>query len=166
MGRITNIRGQIIGQVFIYIMVGLVIGVIILIGYKAITGITAKSCQVEQLGFQTDIEAFIAKYNSYGSVTKKTMTAPCNYETICFVSVDADTAPGKFKCGNVIIQSSYDPKAKQNIYVVSKKATLPIGYAPLLTTADANNCTCIPQRNGNFYLTFIGQGSRTNVTAS
>jgi len=158
-------RGQIAGQIFIYIMVVIVIGIIALIGYNAIKNITQKSCQVEQLGFKTDLESDIAKYNSYGSVNKKILPAPCDYDEVCFVAANATT--GKIACdAHNIIAQSYDQKANQNIFVVSKNSVIPMGYSNLITVNDPTKCTCIPQKNGNFYVTFIGQGSRTNVTAS
>lgn len=157
-------KGQIVGQIFIYIMVVIVVGVIMLFGYNGIQNILEKKCQVEQLQFKTDIENMIGKYNGYGSVEIKTITTPCDYDEVCFVSVDANKAG--FGCdANGIIKSAYDEHVKQNIFVVSKGRTFPIGYSNLLTTNKTQECTCVKQKNGNFYLKFIGQGSHTNVTA-
>jgi len=159
-------KGQIVGQIFIYIMVVIVVGVIMLFGYNGIQNILEKKCQVEQLQFKTDIENMIGKYNGFGSVEIKTITTPCDYDEVCFVSVDADNTglSSTFDCSNKIIENAYDENVKQNIFVVSKGRTFPIGYSNLLTTNKTQECTCVKQKNGNFYLTFIGQGSRTNVT--
>ena len=79
-------KSQIAGQIFVYIMTIIVIGVIVLVGYWAINNTIGKSCQVEQLSFQNLIESMFSKYDTFGSMNKDSLTAPCNYETLCFVS--------------------------------------------------------------------------------
>ena len=50
-----------------------------LIGYKSIGGIMKKGCEVEKATFKVDIESFISKYNSYGSVHTESLKTPCSY---------------------------------------------------------------------------------------
>jgi hypothetical protein len=145
----------------------IVIGVIVLVGYWAINNTIGKSCQVEQLSFQNLIESMFSKYDTFGSMNKDSLTAPCNYETLCFVSASKINDPtGVAKCKNVIINSSVIGKSQQDIFVVSGKITISIGYSPKVSVKDPENCTCINQRNKNFYLTFNGQGANTLVTES
>lgn len=155
-------KGQIIGQVFIYITAVVVIGVIALMGYNAITSMVNKSCSVEQVTFKSEIENLIEKYSGYGSVTKKSISAPCGYEEVCFVSAKAT---GSIFCPeNKLIEGSWSPSIKQNIYAISKKSTIAVGYAKLLSVENITKCTCIKSVNGRFDLTLKGEGSATVVS--
>jgi len=163
-------KGQIAGEVFIYIMAAIVIGGIVIIGYGAIKNIVAKSCDAEKITFKSDIENLVEKYTSYGSVNKKTLKAPCEYDTICFVDAELiglENNNNLIDCPNNIIRDSVTSHVEQNIFVISNKLTIPIGYSSLirLSDADKNKCVCIQQKSGNFYITFKGFGSYTEVSA-
>lgn len=153
-------KAQVVGQIFVFIMAALIIGVIMLIGYNAISGTISKQCQIEQLSFKTKIESLIDRSNGYGSVTKQSLIAPCKYETVCFV--DATKIGSDLDgCNNKIINRSSLSGDLKNIFVSTKTKTVPIGYAPLLRLNNTENCTCITQKNKNFYITFAGKGSGT-----
>lgn len=153
-------KAQVVGQIFIFIMAALIIGVIMLIGYNAISGTLSKSCQIEQLSFKTKIESLIDRSNGYGSVTKQSIIAPCTYETVCFIDATKIGSPIS-KCGNRIINRSSADGDMKNIFVSTKMKTAPIGYAPLLRLNNTDNCLCITQKNKNFYITLVGKGSGT-----
>ena len=159
-------RGQIAGQIFIYIMAAIVIGGI---AYSAIQSIFAKTCDAGKVTFKADMDSMIEKYTAYGSVNKKLFAAPCDYETICFVDKNAigNNHPSTpFSCDNQIIQDSVTStdKIEQNIFVISGKKTTGLGYSDLITLAVPEKCTCITQRNNNFYITFKGKGSSVEIS--
>lgn len=160
-------KGQIVGQVFIFIMVAIIIGVIVLIGYNAISKTLSKSCQIEQISFKTKIESLIERSNGYGSVTRQSIIAPCQYETVCFVdATEIGTANALNECENKIIQRSVVDGELKNIFVSTSKKTVPIGYSPLLRTDNPNNCTCINQKSKNFQFILIGIGQGTIVRST
>jgi hypothetical protein len=157
-----NSKAQVMGQIFIFIMAALIIGVIMLIGYNAISGTLSKSCQIEQLSFKTRLESLIERSNGFGSVTKESLIAPCKYSTVCFVDA-TQIGTSLAQCKNRIInQSSSDGDAK-NIFVSTSTRTVPIGYAPLLRLNNTENCTCITEKNKNFQILLIGKGSGTYI---
>ncbi len=165
----TRKKGQIAGQIFIYILAIMVIGAIALVGYKAINTLTTKACQAEKATFNNNMESMIESHNSYNSVETVNIKVPCDYETICFVDALVDPTG---KCDdNTIIQNSIqsDSGAKQNIFVTSKDRTIPIGYSDLIsidpktTINEDQNCLCIKQRNSKFYIKFKGTGSNTLI---
>ena len=158
-------KAQVIGQVFIYIMAAIIIGIIILIGYNAISGTIERSCQVEQAGFKTKIESLIDKSSNYGSITRQPISAPCRYEEVCFIDAQSIGQP-LADCGNKIISASSRDGDLKNIFVSSSKATVPIGYSPLLKIENPSGCTCITQKSKNFFITFEGEGSATLVKAA
>jgi hypothetical protein len=164
-----NLKGQIAGQVFIYMMAVIVVGAIALIGYKALTTISDKACQAEKASFKIDIENMIEKYTSDGSITPEKINAPCQYDTICFVDTSMiGNADNEFQCTeNYLIWDSVNSGIRQNMFVISNEHTIPIGYSELisLNSEDGQNrkCLCIKQRNKNFYIRFVGRGSTTEI---
>jgi hypothetical protein len=165
-----NNKGQIAGQVFIYIMAVIVIGAIALIGYNAINKIISKSCDAERANFKLDIEKDIETQTSDGSVWVEKIDVPCGYDTICFAGTSMIGNPA-FDCPNRIIRDSVRNGIQQNIFVMSGQDTIQLGYSELISldsdhTDPLPSCICIKQRNSKFYITFSGRGSSTEISAS
>jgi hypothetical protein len=158
-------KAQIAGEIFIYMMTAIVIGVIVLVGYWALKDVNKKKCAVEQVNFKSRMESLIERYNTYGSMNKDTLTAPCNYDILCFTDVRSMGSPLDV-CKNQIINSTVRDNIKQNIFLKTAKTTIPIGYSDKITLEDPEDCLCIEKRNGNFYLTFKGKGSTTLLSPS
>ncbi|MEM4637975.1 MAG: hypothetical protein QXK76_03060 [Candidatus Woesearchaeota archaeon] len=157
-------KSQVIGQVFIFILAALIVGVIILIGYNAISKTISKSCQVEQSIFKTKIESLIESNNGYGSITTKSIIAPCGYEMVCFVdSTQIGTNNPLTLCTNKIIVKSISNGESMNIFLSTPQKTVAIGYSDMLRTDNPQNCTCIKQKSKNFNLKLIGIGKGTIV---
>jgi len=164
-----NSKGQVAGQIFIYIMAVIVVGGIALIGYSAIKSIVAKSCDAEKITFKTDMDSMIERYTSYGSVNQKTISAPCDYDAVCFVDYSMmKNVKGISNCANNIIKDSVLASGDNNIFVISGKKTTGIGFNSLISlpASQQNNCTCIVARNNNFYITFNGKGATVEISGS
>jgi hypothetical protein len=165
-------KGQMAGQVFIYITAIIVIGVIALIGYNAIDKIVKKSCDADQATFKLDLENEIESRTSDGSIYPEKLNAPCDYDTICFVDASFINDPQKwsgFTCAeNSIIKDSVKQGIQQNIFVISNKQTKQLGYSELISISgtDSNKCLCITERNKKFYITFSGRGISTEISAT
>lgn len=155
-------KGQ-IQQVFIYLMTMIVVGLIILIGYKAIGGLINKGCDVEVSTFQKNLELYIVKHSSYGSVHKETLNVPCAYSQICFV--DSDVIGNTFNYhDNVIIEDSVETGIEQNIFLISDKVTEPFGFMNEIAI-ETGSIVCIDNINGKFYMRFKGLGRRTVISS-
>jgi hypothetical protein len=158
-------KGQIAGEIFIYMMTAIVIGVIVLVGYWALKDVNKKKCAVEQINFKSRMESLIDRYNTYGSMNKDVLTAPCNYDILCFADSRKLGSP-LAKCKNQIINWTVKDGTKQNIFLMTPKSTIPIGYSEKVALEDPEDCLCIEKRSGNFYLTFNGKGSTTMLSQS
>jgi len=166
-------KGQIAGQIFIYIVAAIVIGGIALVGYKAISSLSTKACQAEKATFNNNLEAKIENGLSSGSVKPEYFKAPCDYEKICFVATSSINLQSgdTFKCPeNKIIEESVKAHIEQNIFVISSDRTIPIGYSDIISLNDTytntgaqTNCLCIKQRNHQFYITFKGKESTAEI---
>jgi hypothetical protein len=81
-----NKKAQVAGQIFIYIIAVVVIGLIIAYGYSAIKGFTKRGEEVEYITLQKSIENSVKAITSdYGSIKRPDFNVPGKYEMVCFV---------------------------------------------------------------------------------
>ena len=106
-------KAQIIGQVFVFILAGLVFVLIITYGYKAIQYFMEQQEQVVLLDFRTDLERTVEGVKrDYGTVRKIELTLPNKYQGVCFFDLDSSVCDPN--------ESTVEPKLKlpdQNIGV-------------------------------------------------
>ncbi len=94
MKRMANEKGsakaQIIGQVFIFILAGLVFVLILTYGYKAIQHFMVRQEQVVLIDFRTDLETAVEGVKrDYGTVRKVQLKLPSEYQGVCFFDFDS-----------------------------------------------------------------------------
>lgn len=82
-------RAQIIGQIFVFILAGLVLALVITYGYKAIKHFTARSEEVALVDFQNDFFTAVegVKYD-FGSIRKTELRLPSKFLGLCVVNID------------------------------------------------------------------------------
>jgi len=80
-----NTKAQILGQVFVFILAGLVFILIISYGYRAIQYFIERQEQVVLLDFRTDLEIAIEGVKrDYGTVRKVELKLPSKFYGVCF----------------------------------------------------------------------------------
>src|SRR3989338_11458181 len=78
-------KGQIVGQIFIYVLAIVVMGAILIFGYNAIADFRSKSSQVSTIRIQSDVSSAIESLSSdFGSVKKKEIFLD-EYSSLCLV---------------------------------------------------------------------------------
>ncbi len=171
------VRGQ-IQHVFVFIMLIIIAGVVLLLGYKFIGGLLGQSCDVEKLEFMNGLEKALRDYASYGTHKTAAFDAPCNALQLCMVSASAfeKDSNGKFKKqtfaypGNLIIQDAVadpNPESPTNLFLVYEKGvTEPIQlFAEKLDVAGTPKVVCVNATSGRFNLVFDGKGRTVVVTS-
>jgi len=156
------LKGQ-IQQVFIYILTIIIVGLILLIGYRAIGGLMEKGCKVEMTTFKSNLESFITKYSSYGSFHEETMKAPCSFASICFVDTQDIEDGTDFPTAPEVIRQSVLDNIQENIFLFKTEVTEPAGFMSEIHVDDG--MICINNSNGNFYIAFHGLGKKTNISS-
>ena len=79
-------KGQIEGQVFVYILALIIFSAVLLYGYKAIKKFGDQSEELLITQLTNNIKSQVSKIESqYGSVEKLSLDVPEKYEKICFV---------------------------------------------------------------------------------
>ncbi len=163
-------------QVFIYIITIIIVGLIFVVGYKAIGGIMEKGCDVEVTNFKSNLKSYITKYNTYGSVQNENMKSPCDYSHICFVDTgriqDSDPNNKVYApeiVGNnqskIIIGGSANAGIEENVFLIKSQVTDPFGFYDEIEVAPPDYVVCFNStRNGFFNITFEGTGRTTLIS--
>ena len=150
-----------IQQVFIYILTIVIVGLILLMGYKIIGNTINQGCEVEHVKFTSQILGYIEKYDNYGSYHTEQIAVPCDYEELCFVDTNALGDPN-FNSNNVIISDSVQSGTQKNIFLVGE-TTEPIGFVEKIRLGNQNEALCFKVTAGEFLVAFEGTGNSTII---
>lgn len=160
-------KSQLHAQVFIYIMAIIVVGLILLFGYKGIKSIVLKSCSVEEVDFNVGLERIITNNNRDGSSENVVMDAPCGYEELCFVSAEAICEQCIFSSqskAKALIENSVTGNVLRNVFLIKgRNINSQIIYFPQLKTK-TNSEVCIEDVNGKFRFFLEGIGRNVYVS--
>lgn len=162
-------KGQ-IQLVFTFIILILVAGFLVILGYRFITGLQQDSCEAEKATFSTRVEGFFDRYDDYGSVHRESLRLPCDYRHICFVNNsvwrDGDEVnPAAEGFGSDsdeynVIKTAED--VQNNIFIIGQFAE-PIGFSEKVEVDRDENILCLEEAGGRVDVVFRGQGRTTLV---
>ncbi len=180
-----NKKGMAIGQVFMFIVMVITFGVLMLFGYKAIAGFLEKGQQVEFVQFKNDLEAAVQRISTdYGSVRVENFYLPPSYEEICFINADYDSSLAQREMPllcqkNVVACSVWEDVLASGGFLATDENTFLLPPAPVKikvaplsisegTDADGNPFSrgylCVPILRGKFSLQLSGFGDHTEIS--
>lgn len=165
------------GQVFIYITAVVVFAVVLIFGYKAITGFLDKGEQVAYVTFKTDLEKAVKNvYLDYGTVVtynaRNPMMVPSAYKRVCFIDLDYEgdkLHSGLCQLGSDdyhavacgVWQSTHSwAEGDQNVFLE------PLGMGPIKVykIKMAEGYVCLPAVQGRIEMRLEGMGSYTLIS--
>jgi hypothetical protein len=167
-----------ISQVFTYIASTLVIGLLVIVGYKAIDMMMGKQCEARRAIFEKDLLNFIDEYSDYGSVHEEIIQAPCNTKEICFADASyfANYCSGSYPLpspsiydfppdiiDSIITSAVADCKA--NIFLkreFTETFNNPTKFSDKISL-NGDPFQCFKVTNSQFKLVFSGLGSKTLI---
>jgi hypothetical protein len=119
-------KGQVIGQVFIYLITAVIIGVVLIFGVQAIMQLVSTSNDVRVATFQKD---FVTRLNSdfgYDSVDTKPVQIPGDFREICFIELGTGIGCGRQSMNppRPLIEDSWKDCVQQNIFVLGNSKML------------------------------------------
>jgi len=159
-------KGQ-IQQVFIYIMAMLVIGAIVVIGYKFILSIMEQGCDIEDNQFVQSLADGINQGDRYERVANPSLLGPCDYTILCLV--DAESIGGSFDSGSYsstldermdVITSSVEGGIPYNVFLIregTQGTTRPVLVDDRITI-EGSDMLCINKTSGRFDFWVKGLG--------
>lgn len=144
-------------QVFIYLMVIIVVGAIMLIGYNAIYGLIDKKCDVELATFRSDLRSDLQRNSNFGSSQSRTYNAPCDYVKICFVEQEIIRNGLGVSAGELYpaIYQEVSEETGRNIFLIKDGVAEDINFA-FEGLAVPNGYVCISVKGGSFEIRMKG----------
>lgn len=164
-----NKKGLGVGEVFIFIVAAITFALIIIFGYKAISGFLQSGEDVAFVQFKTSLESSIKKiYTEYGSVRIEKYDVPAKYTQICFVNLDAEYDKELCEYNQIACSLWEDSKGydsvDENVFL---KPTAPVKIKVHDISVDeeeGKDFLCIPIVKGIFTLGLEGKGDRTELS--
>jgi hypothetical protein len=162
-----NKRAQLIGQVFIFIIAGIVFVLILAYGYKAIMSFLQTGEQVQLTDFRNQFESSITTIKrDYGSVQRIDLRVPTKTEEICFVTANADDLRStawqeSFKQNRTLMYNAWLTSG-YNIFLVPTQTTS-ITIPDILI--DPEGYLCMPVAGGMISLRVEGMGNKAKISA-
>jgi len=159
-------KGQIQGQVFIYILTLIITAAILLYGYNAIKGLNENAEQVEFIQFKEDLEKDFKTISSdYGSVKTKTYSVPSKVKEICFhqdVDIEIDYPSDSVNINNPLILDSLR-ETDNNVFLVMGNVIEPMELSRIEIDDDDISLLCIPISSSRLKLRLEGRGDGVSV---
>lgn len=160
-------KSQIQTQVFVYILGLLIIGLVLLYGYKSINTMRQKSDQIDLLAFKTDIEQEISKMSSdYGSSRLITLKVPSSFKSVCFVDLRKAPSSEMMEIDPLVYESWVDKTA--NVFLIKDLAEeflLIEENSQPIVELDPPGYLCISVKNSRVQIRLEGTGGKALVSA-
>jgi len=149
-------KGQIQGQVFIYVLTLIITGMILIYGYNAIKSINENANQVEFANFKTTIKSDFEKMSSdYGSVKTMSYNVPSKLKEVCFYQEGEGSLPEDL---NPLIKDSISDETGSNVFLVIGDAIEPMDLSRLEIKNEGYNLLCIKISSNILKLRLEGLG--------
>jgi hypothetical protein len=164
-------------HVFTFIMMIVIAGVVLLLGYMFISRILGTQCETERMSLVTDLRKDLRSYSSYGSIHVVEFPATCGEAELCFVDA---TSFGKPDAGGIYPGTSIASYANKviehevkspsmppnNIFLVDDKGvTAPLQlFGDKIALDNPAQPLCINATGGTFRVGFEGKGLTVLLT--
>lgn len=119
--HMRNKKAEVASQIFVYIIALVVVGMVIVFGYKAIKNFASRSDEVALIKFKTEVETtFKQVSSSFNTIKAVDFDVPSGYEEMCIVNLDAHQKISDFQDS----EFTYNPilfegvQEKKNLFLV------------------------------------------------
>jgi len=158
----NNTKAQNVGQIFVYLTALVVVGVIILVGYRAITGLQDNADDVTIVKFQTDMKGSIKSLsNQYGTLRTKKFKLSDEYSEVCFLdnyAFDTAVLMDDVLEDYPLIYDTLDAGVPtSNAFLMNKQARMVQDYS-FGELSVSGNFACFPVKRGVLEIKIEGKG--------
>jgi hypothetical protein len=156
-----NQKGEISSQVFTYILAAIIVGLILLVGYKGITTVLSVTSKAPIDDFRSDFTSTVNKMaRDFGSIKKYEFSLPSQIEEVCFI--DSMNDENKFDipssaAKNSFIKYSIDDNVQKNVFLIKEGKIEESFYVDDLNVV--TDYLCI-ENSGLMYAWFEGKGRK------
>jgi len=149
-------KAQISSQVFTYIMAAIIIGAIVLVGFKGIAIILDKFKDAPLTQFESNLKRQVSSSStSYKSIELFSFSLPAKYDEICFTDSLNVGSIDFSNIDNSIIKNKVENKVEENVFLMRKGKVEESYYIEDMDVLD--DYVCIESK-GKLELWFEGTG--------
>ena len=153
-------------QIFVYIVAIFLAAMILVYGYRAISGFIGRTEQITEIKFKTDIENAIRIISTdYGSVKKLELNVPAKYNKVCIVEQGYGEYQGTTLCrDSPLICQAWEAGA-QNVFLTDTNMyELPDIQISTTPVVIEGGFLCLNAPTGKITLKIEGKGDKTGVS--
>ena len=159
-------RAQIQTQIFVYVLATVIIGAILLYGYRSIAMMREKGEQIDLISFKTDIlEEIVKMSNDYGSSRLLTFRTPSSFQEVCFIDL-SETNPADISATHPLVYESW-ADGTANVFLIDDLAEefllIQENNIPLIEI-DSPGYICMPTLNNNIEIRLEGIGGKAKLS--
>ncbi|MBI2133206.1 hypothetical protein HYU11_00840 [Candidatus Woesearchaeota archaeon] len=155
-------KAQVSGQIFIYIFAMLVVSLVLIFGWKAVTQLTNMGKCGEVSQFKSKISNAVKDAQGYGTEKKnKPFYLPPEYTSVCFADLEKDPQ----LITNRIIRDSAKTKTT-NTFLTPKQGKCDNEWFLIEDLAVKTGYECIETRKGKIAIDLFGCGDKTYIMQS
>lgn len=157
-------KAQIQSQIFVYVLAIIIMGIVLLYGYKSIATMQDKAEQIDILSFKKDIENEVVKMSTdFGSVRMPIIHVPSNSKEVCFV--DLDKSP--VKINHPLVYEAWEDKSA-NVFLIDKlvkEVYLIQQQQNFLIFIESPGHLCFPVINNRIQIKLEGIGGKAKLSS-
>ena len=167
-----------ISHAFTYIMVIILIGLIVVFGYKGVMSILKTQCEHKSITFKQNLLTYLDDYSDKGLVHEETLSVPCGAKEICFVDygyLDSSCSPpanlSELISDDVLYYSAFTDKT-HNIFIKTKFIEA-IALSDKIALKQDGSCpsfnnlyTCFKVKGDQIKFLFMGLGRKTFINST
>ncbi len=155
------------GQVFVYILVIIIIGIAAIFGWRAYSTVKEKTGQAALVSFKTGLASDISKV-SYGDVVRKSYDFPTGFDKICVVDEikDCGVYPDSEVCYSseeMIVENFLMDKTSINIFLIGPNKFEQLEVDTTTLPQGDYKAQCFNISGGIINLVFKGKGEAVEV---
>lgn len=154
-------RGQIQNRIFLFAAALIILAVIVIWGYKAISSMQEKQNQAALIKFKTQLAADVeSAANDFGSRRSERYFLPTNFDEMCLV--DTTRVDANDILNHPVVMDNVDNGAKANLFFLGKNEfeAFDVGNLGL---AGFPHYWCVETKIGKIELTYEGKGGEAMV---
>ncbi|MBR9699308.1 hypothetical protein GOV09_02540 [Candidatus Woesearchaeota archaeon] len=162
-------KAQIAGQIFVYIVAVVIVGVLLIFGYQAIRDFQNRTDSITLLNFQKDMERAIDSItNQYGTVKNVEFHLTTDYHEVCFVTYDGVFYGEIEFTGYPLIYDTIEDNAEptKNVFLVGAKNEVVESYDIGKISLSSGVFECYDVVRGKIKLEIEGKGTYVKISES
>jgi len=149
-------KGQIAGQIIVYILAIVVFSLVLVYGYNAIQGFRQNADQVLYINFKTDFTSMVNSLSTdKGSEKKMEFSLPSEFREVCFVAKDGSAG------NNEIVKDAASPQS-DNVFLIKYSGGVESFKAGPLTFSFSDSCQDLV--DGKLKVKLTGEGNAARVS--